>query len=123
VQVPEEKSFFKLICQGHDLEAEVFADREGLALAKDLMRKKFQIATDCANVVKSLRGLGMGLYGHIAREITMGLVSLTSVAVIRDRRSSNVDGHMLAKSSIYNSVGRHVWFFSPPYGVCTSYFG
>jgi ribonuclease HI len=101
--------------------AEVLAVREGLALAKDLMGQRVQVATDCANVVQSLQGPGMGLYGHIVREIKEGLSSLTSAEVIHDSRSSNADAHMLAKCSVYDSVGRHVWFLSPPYGVCTSY--
>jgi ribonuclease HI len=66
------------------------AVREGLTLAKDLTGQKFQIATDCANVVKSLRG---NWFGEL---------------VIRDHRSSNINAHMLAKSSIYNFVGKHV---------------
>jgi hypothetical protein len=99
----------------------VLAVREGLALAKDLMGQRVQFATDCANVAKNWQGPGMRLYGHIVREIKEGSASLTSAEVIHDRRSSNVDAHMLAKSSIYNFVGRHVWFFSPPYGVCIGY--
>ena len=49
--------------------AEAMACREGLALAKDLALQKIRIATDCANVVRSIQGPGMGPYGHIIREI------------------------------------------------------
>ena len=40
--------------------AEAMAYREGLALAKDLALQNIQIATDCANVVRSIQGPGMG---------------------------------------------------------------
>ena len=39
--------------------------------------------------------------------------------VVYESRKSNGEAHSLAKSSIYNSVGRHVWLLSSPNGVCT----
>ena len=41
--------------------------------------------------------------------------------VVHEGRASNTDAHALARSSIYESLERHVWFFDPPDGVCTSY--
>jgi hypothetical protein len=35
--------------------------------------------------------------------------------------ASNVDAHVLAKNSMYVSLGRHVWLLPHPYGVCTNY--
>ena len=96
--------------------AEAMGVRDGLALARDL-----RIATDCANVVRHMSGQGMGLYGHIIREIKADMASFMAAEVIHESRNSNVDAHLLARSSIYASVGKHVWFLSPPQGVCTSY--
>ena len=65
----------------------------------------------------SLQGPGMGEYGHIVKEIKAALASFTSAMVVHEGRNLNVDAHRLAKSSIYEAVGRHVWFLSPPEGV------
>ena len=100
--------------------AEAMACREGLALAKDLALQKILIATDCANVVRSIQGPGMGTYGHITREIKAGVATFMEAEVIHESRKLNGEARSLAKSSIYNSVGRHVWLLSPPNGVCTS---
>ena len=101
--------------------AEAMACREGLALARDLGLQRFRMASDCANVVSSAQGPGMGLYGHIVREIKAGLASFTDALLVHEGRISNGDAHRLAKISIYESLGRHVWFLAPPDGVCTSY--
>jgi ribonuclease HI len=101
--------------------AEVMACREGLALASDLMPTKVVIATDCENVVRNMRGLGMGCHGHIVREIKEVMAGFENSEIVHERRASNVDAHMLDKSSMYESLGRHVWLLSPPDGVCTNY--
>ena len=89
-----------------DLEtAEALACREGLALVSDLMLWKVKIATECANIVKNMCGLGMSPYGHIIREIKAGMASFVSVDLIYERRNSNVDANRLAKSLTYESVG------------------
>jgi hypothetical protein len=44
---------------------EAMACREGLTLAVDLMLQKLRLVTDCASVVKSIAGEGMGIYGQI----------------------------------------------------------
>ena len=61
--------------------AEAMACREGLALAKDLALQKIRIATDCANVVRSIQGHGTGPYGHITREIKAEMASFTEAEV------------------------------------------
>ncbi|TVU21706.1 hypothetical protein EJB05_31359, partial [Eragrostis curvula] len=85
-----------------------------------LLSRKFKLATDCANVVRSLQGHGMGPYGHIIREIKARKASFVTADIVYECRGSNGDAHRLAKSSIYETLGRHVWFLTPPDGVCTS---
>jgi len=101
--------------------AEAMACREGLALASDLDLQKIRIATDCVNVVKNIYGQGMGLYGHIVMEIKAGAARFVNAQFIHESRSSNGDAHRLARSSIYEAVGRYVWLLAPPDGVCTNY--
>jgi len=98
-----------------DLETvETLACREGLALVSDLMLRKVRIANDCATIVKNMRGLGMSPYGHIIREIKAGMASFALVEVVYESRNSKGDAHRLAKSSIYEYVGGHVWLLFPP---------
>ena len=99
---------------------EVVACREGLALASDLGLQSFRIASDCANVVRSLLGEGFGRYGPIVREINVRR-SFMRAEFVHEGRKSNVDAHLLARSSVNLSIGRHVWFLEPPDGVCNSY--
>ena len=48
---------------------EVVACSEGLALASDLGFHSFRVASDCANMVRSIQGEGFGRYGPIVWEI------------------------------------------------------
>nr|CAB3446736.1 unnamed protein product [Digitaria exilis] len=85
------------------------ACREGLALANDLLLRKVRLAGDCTNVIRSCGGAAMGPYGHIIQENKRKRrVSRTSKA--------NYDAHNLARSSVFDPVGRHVWFLNPPAG-------
>ena len=101
---------------------EILACREGLALANDLSFRRVQMASDCSNAVRSLSGSTLGSYGHIIKEIREGAASFQEMVFVHERREANQDAHILARSSLYNSLGRHVWFFDPPDGVCNSYF-
>ena len=101
-----------------DLEQmEALACREGLALATDLGLQKFRMATDCANVVKNIKGDGMGSYGQIIREINARTETFNSVDIVHEGRRSNIDAHMVARSCVSQSIGRHVWFLHAPPGV------
>ena len=92
---------------------EEIACREGLALANDLGLQKLQLASDCANVVRSIRDNGLGQYGHIVQEIRASLNDFQVAEVRHEGRVSNEDAHRLATSSIYKSCGRHVWLVNP----------
>lgn len=61
----------------------------------------------------------MSLYGHITREIKERMASFTEI--VYENRITNVDAHRLAKRSVYETIGRHVWLLSAPDGVCTCY--
>jgi hypothetical protein len=97
---------------------EAVACREGMALAQDLSLHRTRVASDCVNAVRSIRGDGLGPYGPIVREIKARKSSFQHVEFVHESRSSNVDAHRLAKSSVYFALDRHVWFLSPPDGVC-----
>jgi ribonuclease HI len=101
---------------------EVMACREGLALASDLGLQRFRLASDCTNAVRSIQGGSLDSYGNVIKEIRDTMKLFGQVEVVREGRTSNGDADRLAKSSIYSQLGRYVWFFDPPEGVCTSYF-
>ena len=48
--------------------AEAIACREGLALASDLYLQSFRLASDSANVIRSIGEEGMGPYGQVVYE-------------------------------------------------------
>ena len=73
-----------------------------------------------ANVVRSIQGEGLGPYGAVIRDIQARRSSFTKVEFVHESRSSNVDAHVLARSSVLLDVGRHVWYMGPPDGVCSS---
>jgi hypothetical protein len=82
---------------------------------------KNRVACDNITVVRNIRGTGFGPYGHVIQEIKARGESFTSVEFIHEGRMSSGDAHRLARGSLYEAVGRHVWFISPSEGVCTSY--
>jgi hypothetical protein len=52
---------------------------------------------------------------------TSKLRSFTRAEFVHEGRKLNVDDHLLARSSVNLSIGRHVWFLEPPDKVCNSY--
>ena len=62
----------------------------------------------------------MGRYGHVIRVMKAGMANFERAEVVHEGRASNTDAHALARSSIYESLEIHVWFFDHPDGVCTS---
>ena len=81
---------------------EILACREGLVLRKDLLLHNLVLASDCANVVQSIKDEAMGPYGQIVREIKTTVREFQS---IHEGRGSNVDAHNLARSSLYKVLG------------------
>jgi ribonuclease HI len=109
-----------LTCKGiSDPETmEAVACREGLALASDLNLQRIRLASDCANAVRTItEGSVLGSYGQLVGEIRAGMRSFQELEIVHEGRRSNTDAHNLARSSIYISLGRHVWLLNPPEGV------
>jgi len=80
------------------------------------------VASDCINAVRSMKGTAMESYGHIVNEIKARMINFLKVEFIHENRGSNTDAHHLAKSSLYLSLGRHVWYIDPPLGFCNLLF-
>jgi ribonuclease HI len=100
---------------------EAMACREGLALATDLLLQQVRVASDCLNVIRSIDEEGRESYGHVIQEIKTWATEFQHVQFVHEGRSSNGDAHRLAKGSVSRSLGRHVWFQSPPDGDCMNY--
>jgi hypothetical protein len=47
------------------------------------MLQKVGIATNCVNIVKNMCGAGMSPYGHMIRDIKVGMASFVSVEVVK----------------------------------------
>ena len=97
---------------------EVAACREGMALASDLYLQRVKLASDCANVIRSIRdGEMLGAYGQVVREMKASLRDFDIFDFVHEGRRSNGDAHDLARGSMYSSLGRHVRLQDPPDGV------
>lgn len=68
------------------------------------MLQKFRLTSDCLNVVRSLEGAHIGLYGHVIQEIIAGVSRFMEAEIVHERHESNGDTHKLAKSSMYVSL-------------------
>jgi len=72
------------------------------------------MASDCNNIVRSFKEEAMGIYGHVIWDIKARQEDFLFFEIVHANRSTNVDAHRLTRSSIYASLGRHVWFIDPP---------
>ena len=61
-------------------------------------------------------------YGAVIKEIKGMARGFQTIDFVHESRSSNIDAHVLAKSSLFDAIGRHVWFLDLPYGVCNNLF-
>ncbi|CAN6270926.1 unnamed protein product [Urochloa humidicola] len=100
---------------------EAMACREGMALASDLLLQRVRMASDCNNVVRSFNEGMMGPYGHVIMDIRARQGDLYHFELVHESRRSNFEAHGLARSSLYASLGRHIWLLHPPEGICTIY--
>jgi hypothetical protein len=57
----------------------------------------------------------------LSRKSTHEFMSFRRCSFVHERRTANIDAYCLARSSLFLSVGRHVWFGDPPDGVVALY--
>jgi hypothetical protein len=69
---------------------EAVACREGIALAEDLALSKFQIASDCQNVVTDMKQGAMGKHSSILREIKARSTHFENCSIVYEGRASNL---------------------------------
>jgi hypothetical protein len=60
----------------------------------------------------------MESYVHIAREIVKARADFAELQFCFEGRQTNKEADNLARSVVYNSQGRSVWFLNPPEGCC-----
>jgi hypothetical protein len=85
---------------------EALAYREGLALASDIYARRVCLASDCQSVISSLLHGTRGVYAHVAQEIHEHGSSFESLEFCHENRNSNVEVHVLARSSVNLEPGR-----------------
>jgi ribonuclease HI len=96
---------------------EALACREALDAAEDLYLAEILVASDCANVIKGLQGVNLGVYGSILAEIRERARLRGNVRFVFERTESNGDAHRLARYATSLDGGRYTWFTDPPEGV------
>jgi ribonuclease HI len=96
---------------------EALACREALDAAEDLYLAEILVASDCANVIKGLQGVNLGVYGSILAEIRERARIRGNVRFVFERRESNGDAHRLARYATSLDGGRYTWYTDPPEGV------
>ena len=84
---------------------EVLACREALSLASDLSVRRIRIASECLRVINTLHDGTMGEYAQFTREIHARSLLFDEVSFCHERRSSNMEAHKIARSSIQDVVG------------------
>jgi hypothetical protein len=100
---------------------EAMACREGMALAADLYVRRVKLASDCANVIKSINiNEVLTVYGQVVREIRITREEFEYFDFVHEGRRSNGDAHDLARGALYSCEGRHIWLNDPPEGVCNN---
>ena len=79
------------------------------------------MASDCASAVRSLTHDNLGVYNRIVKEIKAYAAAFQGLEFVHEKRESNQDAHVLARSTLLRSIGRHAWFSNPPGDVSNSY--
>jgi ribonuclease HI len=93
---------------------EAIACREGLALAADLQLNTYIIASDCKEVILSMKTDHRACYSTVLKEIKERRFDLMDVRFIHEGRSSNVHAHNLARNSLDLLQGRRLWLLNSP---------
>jgi ribonuclease HI len=93
---------------------EAMACREGLSLANNTILHRVRIASDYANVIRSIHSGSMGVYSHVIQEIKAREGAFQMMEFVHERREANYDAYNLVRSSLFVPVGTRVWLVSPP---------
>jgi hypothetical protein len=88
---------------------EAMACREGFSLASDTLLRRVRIASDCANVIKSIHSGSMGVYSHVIQEIKAWEGDFQTTEFVHEWREANYDAHNLARSSIFDPVSADMY--------------
>ncbi|GJN09926.1 hypothetical protein PR202_ga27980 [Eleusine coracana subsp. coracana] len=100
---------------------EALAYREGLALASDLALHSFRLASDNANIIKSISERNLGVYGQLTEEIKARAREFRKVEFVHENRRANGDAHNLARGNVTSDADRLVWLLVSPPGMCTAF--
>lgn len=97
----------------HPATLEAIACSEAMSLALDLNLSRLQIATDCLQVVRNIKGDNPCSYGVIIKEILVKMALFQEVFISHENRACNIEAHSLVKALTSLETGRHVWLTSP----------
>jgi hypothetical protein len=57
----------------------------------------------------------------MVHEIKARATTFVTTEFAHEGRLSNGDAHRVARGSLFDEVGIHLWLLSPPDGICNSY--
>jgi hypothetical protein len=87
---------------------EALACRETLCLAVDLQLSQILVASDYMEVINIMEGIYLGKPATIIQEVKSRAEGFTSSSFVHELRSSNMEAHVLARSSVSRAPSRHV---------------
>jgi hypothetical protein len=93
---------------------EALACREALALADDLILNRFQVASDCKQVITDAKEGSLGKYGAVISEINARSTQFIHCNFAYEGRTHNYEAHNLARHALTLEGGRrHLWLVMP----------
>jgi hypothetical protein len=83
---------------------------DALTWAEDLGISKLIISSDCLDVINMMKEVNLCRYSSILLEVKERSRGFEDVRFRYDSRETNEDAHLVARNSISQDFGRHVWF-------------
>jgi hypothetical protein len=97
---------------------EAIASSEALVLADDLGVARFQLSSDCLEVIINMMKLkNLGRYSVILSEIQKQSSNFLEIIFKHESMDRNGEAHLLARNAIFHDFGRRAWLLEPPYSV------
>jgi ribonuclease HI len=93
---------------------EAMACAEALSRAEDLGISKMEVTADCLKVINMMKERSLCSYSTILHEIAQKSRSYKVISFKFESRETNGDAHLVARNSISQPFGRHVWYVEPP---------